>query len=650
MRRLALAALAAFACLGAPPAAAQLSPGPLSSAHVGLEGSANCLRCHAPREGVARERCLDCHTALAASIADGGLHARREYRQCETCHIEHHGRDFELVFWGDEGREAFDHAKTGWPLAGAHREAGCRDCHRPAHLDDLRRLERGGADPQTTFLGLDASCLTCHRDEHRGQLGREACLDCHTQSAWKPAPGFDHSRAEFALTGAHREVACGECHPTRQEGGALAAADPSFLVFRGIEHDSCADCHRDPHQGRLGASCASCHATDDFRRVDRAAFDHDRTRFPLAGEHRSVACSSCHAGGATGKRLAFGSCSDCHRDPHQGRLGGACADCHDPSGWGASARSRAQASGFDHDRTRFPLLGAHRAVACAGCHGSRPATDRLAFGACSDCHRDPHLGQLARAAGGGACSDCHTVERFVPSTFGLDEHQASDFPLDGAHRAVACIDCHRLTEPETLPGALRPISPRRADRPVRRFVFADTSCEACHGDPHGGTTRAVAGSCADCHATAGWSRVAFAGHAATGFALDGGHAGVACADCHPRGASADPGTLDFGGAPESCAGCHLDPHFGTGDASLAQRVAAVDCADCHAIEAFRPARFEHARDAGFALEGAHRSLACAACHDPGAPGGETAIAPLPTSCEGCHGGSVISRSSADRVQ
>ena len=44
--------------------------------------------------------------------------------------MEHQGRDFELVFWGERGREAFDHALTGFSLLGRHARLRCDDCHR----------------------------------------------------------------------------------------------------------------------------------------------------------------------------------------------------------------------------------------------------------------------------------------------------------------------------------------------------------------------------------------------------------------------------------------------------------------------------------------------------------------------------------------
>src|SRR5262245_47192494 len=45
-----------------------------------------------------------------------------------------------------------------------------------------------------------------------------------------------------------------------------------------------------------------------------------------------------------------------------------CSACHTPSGWKLS--SVAGESGFDHDRTGFPLRGAHARKACTGCHSA----------------------------------------------------------------------------------------------------------------------------------------------------------------------------------------------------------------------------------------------------------------------------------------
>ena len=178
----------------------QISPGPLSRAHAKLEGSSRCLDCHDAKEGVATSKCLVCHEPLAKRIAAGkGLHARPDYRDCRKCHVEHQGTEFDLVYWGKPGRAAFDHTLTGHALAGKHARLACDQCHKTR-----------------SFLGAVTECASCHKDEHRGQFAGRACASCHGEQAWKPAPGFDHAKTSWPLTGRHGVVACERCHSTRQ--------------------------------------------------------------------------------------------------------------------------------------------------------------------------------------------------------------------------------------------------------------------------------------------------------------------------------------------------------------------------------------------------------------------------------------------------
>lgn len=522
---------------------AQISPGPLSEPHAKLEGAAHCLECHEARRGISPAKCLSCHTVLRARIAaKKGLHAQPDHQKCERCHNEHHGRSFRLIHW-EPAR--FDHRVTGFPLVGAHAAAQCRQCHKTR-----------------SFLGLSASCTSCHADPHRG--GLPSCGSCHGMSAWKPAPRFDHARARFPLTGLHTKVACAKCHPTP--------------AFRGVPFQSCAACHRDPHAGRFGASCTQCHSTAGWRAGAAANFDHGRTGFALTGAHRTAACSGCHGGGKF--KGTPRACSSCHRDPHEGRLGKACERCHQTASFRAVAgfdhavtrfpltghhktarcaqchrdgklrglamtcsgchadphkgrlgtsceRCHSTAAftgvtGFDHDRTRFPLRGAHRAAQCDSCHAKGRALKFARFDRCSSCHRDVHAGQLK-----ADCTECHTIERFLPSTFGVDDHQRTKFPLAGAHLAVPCNACHARKEK------------------VVQFRLPSASCTDCHRDPHGGRT-ARFGTCTSCHRVDAWTRVAF-DHARTGFPLEGAHARVRCAACHENG---------FQGVARQCSACH----------------------------------------------------------------------------------------------
>ena len=61
-----------------------------------------------------------------------------------------------------------------------------------------------------------------------------------------------------------------------------------------------------------------------------------------------------------------------------------------------------------------------------------------------------------------------------------------------------------------------------------------------------------------------------------------------------------------------------------------------DCASCHGNDAWRPAPFDHAQKAKFALLGSHAKLDCHACHT-----GRAATQKLPTDCAGCHRGDDV---------
>jgi hypothetical protein len=104
---------------------------------------------------------------------------------------------------------------------------------------------------------------------------------------------------------------------------------------------------------------------------------------------------------------------------------------------------------FDHDSTRYSLRGAHRSLACSRCHVPLAAGRPVRFaglGTSCDaggCHRDPHEGQFADRSRGSACTSCHTETAWASLVF--DHQRDTDYPLDGAHRNLKCVACHRPT-------------------------------------------------------------------------------------------------------------------------------------------------------------------------------------------------------------
>ena len=541
----------------------QVSPGPLSNAHARLEGIANCQRCHDAGRALAADRCLSCHKPIAERIAQKkGLH-RTVTGDCVRCHVEHRGTDADLRRLD---RQSFNHAaETGFALDGLHARAAsnCNSCHKTR-----------------SFLAARPVCESCHADTHKGTLGRD-CTRCHrTTVAFKQSrTQFDHATARFALTGAHREVACEKCHVDR--------------VFRGLSFDDCTPCHKALHRRQLGRTCASCHVTDRWAAASHG-FDHAKTGFTLAGAHVQVPCSRCHTAGVR-MALAHDRCSACHANPHRESVREDCGKCHTDVTFRKGT--------FDHAaRTGFPLSDRHDGLACRKCHTSLSAPDvpltlkvldfRGASRDCGSCHKDQHKGEFGRY-----CESCHR-----PSTFkaaGFTHPRTPEF-FAGSHQGLTCVKCHvRPADPRVQRPAPEP-APGRATPPA-------TACSACHADVHLGQ---VGAACDRCHAVEApkFQPVKFS-HTTASFALDGKHTAVPCAKCHASQTAQFPsgtGTARrLKPVSAECGSCHQDPHLGQVQGS---------CARCHSAATFKMTSYQHAGLDNLFGVATHARLACRSCH------------------------------------
>ena len=312
-------------CLAPGTVRAQFSPGPLSRAHQGLEGTKACTRCHelGVGKGPSDTRCLECHETLRDRLAAGrGFHARGE-------------RGAGLSLDATRSTTAGTTTSSDWiaPTLTMLRPATRSRAGIPASP------ARSATPRDEASWGCEGVCRACHADVHGGRLGTD-CRRCHDENAWKPAPGFDHGRTRYPLRGAHVSVSCEKCHP---EGR-----------FSGLRFDDCQACHPSPHTAAFapGKSCSSCHDPAGWARRAGAAFDHARTRFPLEGGHAKVACAACHKGGRY-KSLGGAVCEACHPDPHQGQFrAGLSAGC--PPATRSPAGSRRLASTTRRPATRWP--------------------------------------------------------------------------------------------------------------------------------------------------------------------------------------------------------------------------------------------------------------------------------------------------------
>jgi len=523
-RALALAVLVPALTGSAAAQPVRVSPGPLSRAHMKLEGVTNCGRCHEPGEGVSAARCLECHAPIQARIAARkGVH-RKVTTACTPCHREHGGVDADLL---RIDVLAFDHlAETGYPLAGQHAKvvSKCDACHKAR-----------------SFLTARPACQSCHADPHKAVLG-DACTRCHSPEVpfREARRTFDHARARFALNGAHRAVACEKCH--------VAGA------FRGLRFNRCSACHTNPHRESVTGDCRSCHQETSFR---NASFDHAaRTAFPLTARHAGLACRRCHTSLSgddvpLARKVAdfkglSSACDSCHKDHHKGEFGRLCDACHRPT-------MTFKMPGFVHPRSPEFFAGRHAGVQCVRCHvrktdvstgsASPPGATvraRMPSTNCATCHADVHLGQV-----GTECQRCHAVDsaRFAPTRF---SHEAGAFPLTGKHRATECAKCHPSQTADFPAG----VGTARRLSPVPR------ECAGCHKDPHLGQVDAA---CATCHSTATFKVSSYRHRGQELMFRIGNHASLPCRSCHKVETGrfpAGPGTTLRFKVGESCLDCH----------------------------------------------------------------------------------------------
>lgn len=411
-----------------------VNPGPVIEGHAKLEN--DCGQCHEKFQKQSQaKRCLDCHKDIAADRTQKrGFHGRERTAaaaDCKHCHTDHKGRTFDIV---QLDRETFNHAATNFQLTGAHAATPCSGCHAP----------------NVKFRKAPGTCIDCHRktDAHKGNLGT-ACQDCHTVETWHRPKTFDHAKTKFPLTGAHRDATCAACHAGEKYKGLAL---------------TCNGCHavQDKHAGRFGSKCETCHATSKWATI---SFNHDKaTKFPLHGKHATAKCSACHTGDLYRDKLAT-ACASCHKkdDPHKGQLGTSCEKCHKDTGW-------RQKVVFDHDVTRFPLVGLHKAVACEECHRTPQFKD--APQTCSACHKDTHHeGRL-----GATCAQCHNPNGWARWRF--DHATQTRFTLTGAHQGLSCHGCHSTKAAKSLKLPATCIACHRSDD-VHSGGFGP-ACEQCH--------------------------------------------------------------------------------------------------------------------------------------------------------------------------
>lgn len=387
-----------------------------------------CSSCHLPHRWVAeRAGCVKCHddtaTVLqAASPPEHGVctdchepHDRgTATAQCAACHPAQRGHE-------TEAPEAHQQcAACHEPHAANARPTQCQDCH-------------GGSARELGDAGVDAhrqpGCRGCHRSHGRAAAGAGSCGACHEaeQAASAAAGPADHQRcgachSAHAFTVGSMETLCATCHRTVVAAG-------------GSHRGDCQSCH--PAHGAAAVpakTCIGCHAD---------------VKTDAAKTSAHADCSSCHQAHASAKAAA-GLCTTCHQvqqrdalswpagSPHRAgcetchpahdvNSGPSCASCHVNEG--------AQARGDDHR--------------CSHCHSAHraPSGDRAQYWTdCEGCHTAQATGARSRGPTHAGCANCHAPHSFKsPSCTSCH----GDVTKLGSHAHRDHRACERCHEPHS---------------------------------------------------------------------------------------------------------------------------------------------------------------------------------------------------------
>ena len=431
---------------------------------TGLHAPVACAKCHTPGpdgkpryNGIPFNQCTNCHSdPHHGSFAQG----------CQACHSTGGWKKISL----SAVNERFDHSKTKYPLEGKHAAVDCAQCHAGGDFKKPLPFQQ---------------CMDCHKpDPHNGQFAKRPgggeCASCHTVKGWKPSTFTvkEHASSAYPLQGGHVRVQCEQCH----------ISEGKETLFK-IKFERCTDCHADKHAAQFAAApyfnaCDRCHNLEGYKPSTFTLAHHKETHFVLTGGHVAVPCADCHKESAMFQPKPAViyhwqglSCTSCHADPHKGQFkermlqaraddtAGGCEACHSTKSWKELSR-------FDHAKTSFPLVGAHRATGCIDCHKPPNLETKLinvnfkaAPTLCENCHEDVHGKQFVKA-GVTRCVECHTSMKWKPSLF--DHDQRTQFPLRGAHQNVRCAECHKSTNVS-------------AGKTVLFYKPTPKDCAACHG-------------------------------------------------------------------------------------------------------------------------------------------------------------------------
>lgn len=470
-----------------------------------------------------------------------------------------HGKDFSTNC-GDchttegwkmgRGSSAFNHDTTDFALIGQHKLLDCKACHKTL-----------------VFSMTKKECMNCHTDMHNQTLGFE-CERCHTPKSWIVETITEvHQLGRFPLVGPHVTADCYDCHPSA-----------SLLQFEplGVE---CYDCHKDDYEataspnhidGNFSTDCSECHFITSFTWTGG---DFNHSFFPLTEGHAISDCNMCHVPGQDYSDISS-ECVSCHEtdynntlNPNHSSAGFStdCAECHTTHpGW--------KPAEFPEHDAIFPIYSGEHEGEWNSCDECHTTPGNYGLFSCTICHEhnqgdtdEEHDGVGGYIYNDMACYECHPTG----SADGGFDHNASNFPLTGAHLTTECEKCH-----------------------ANGFSGTPTICFACHEPDYNQSANpnhnaiTIPMECETCHTTnPGWEPATFPIHD-NYYPITGAHVTVQanCFICHES---------DYINTPNTCSGCHIEEYNQTTDPNHAAAQFPVDCEACHSNSAWIPSTWDH---------------------------------------------------------
>ena len=448
------------------------------------------------------------------------------------------------------------------PLAGPALEGARLARGRPAlqRLSQLRQARRSGTAASSATASSARACRGqgLHGRQYQGQAVRGVPRRAPRHRRLRSVAERQPDRASITRRRAGRSTArtrraCNKCHTKASQRGG-----PTYLGLS----TTCSSCHKDLHTRPLRHDV---HRVPRRHGVERAQPRRRSTTTwrtsSSRGAHTTVACAKCHSRSPPKYAgLKFEACTDCHKDPHAGKLGAELRGL--PRGHAVEAR---------HVQGREREAPGHRASRT----GTRPSRART-------CHDKGNLAAPSSGSGVRLVSQAgRTRRRSAPraaSCHGIDlvdrppaRRRARRAPEDGSTRSRAST---RRSRCASLPQAR---AAARAAR-YRKLAFAPL-----HRLPRGQAQRRVrepstSGECKTCHATSGFRPDAL----------------------RRRGARVDEVPARRQAHRDAVLGCHKAPRPLV-DLHVTKQV----CADCHAEPARRPSSRREMAKGG-----------CAQCHEP----------------------------------